>query len=103
MLSRLRRTAALFRPRALARQAELPQQHERLLQRVDALTAEVRSLASQLEAMSLNERQLRAIMRADADADEKILKFQTTLDEARLARHVQKSVARATLHVDPFP
>ena len=83
--------------------AKLPQRHDRLLKQVETLASEVRGLTSKLDTVERHEQQLRAIMAADAAGDERVVRFQALLDEERLARHVQKSIARAVLQSDPFP
>ena len=103
MIDRLRKAAALLRPRALAERARAHAHLPELVKRVEALSTEVRSLASKLETVSLRETQLRAVLQEDATGDDRVLRFQATLDEASLARHIQKVVSRATLHLDPLP
>jgi len=106
-MRRLLKAAALLRPRALAERARfharLVERNERLLEHVEALSGEIRALSSKLDTLGVREAQLRAVLLADATADERVLRFQTMLDEASLARHIQKTVGRATLQLDPFP
>jgi hypothetical protein len=103
MTDRLRKAAALLRPQALVDGAKAHAYLPNLVRQVEALTEEVRALTSELAAVGLRERQLRAILREDATSDERVLRFQTMLDEETLAHHIQKVVSRAALHLDPFP
>ncbi len=102
MIARVLRAAALLHPRALAARARAHVRLPELMRQVETLTGEVQSLSSALDAVSLRERQLRAVLQADAAADDRVLRFQATLDEEALAHHIQKVVRRATLHLDPF-
>jgi hypothetical protein len=103
MISRLFRAAALLHPRALAARARAHVRLPDLVEQLDALTADVRSLSAALDTVSAHERQLRAVLQADAAADERVLRFQAMLDEAALGAHIHKAVSRAALHLDPFP
>jgi hypothetical protein len=103
MIRHVLRAVTELHPRALAKRARAHVRLPALMEQLDALAADVRRLSSALEAVSLRERQLRAILQADAAADERVLRFQATLDEEALARHIQVVVSRAALHLDPFP
>jgi len=103
MIPRLRRAASLLHPRALAPRARAHVRLPDLPAQIDVLTAQVQALSADLAAIGLRERQLRAVLQADATADDRVLRFQATLDEAALAAHIQKAIARATLRRDPFP
>lgn len=103
MIDRLRRGAALLHPRALAARARAHAHLPALVKQVEALSTEVRALTSTLETVSLREKQLRAVLLSDATGDERVMRFQTMLDEASLARHIRKTVGRAALRLDPFP
>ena len=61
-LQRLVRAARLFRPRTLA---QLAKTDDRLQQQIQALSAEVQTLKSQLGLVTRKERQLRAILEAE--------------------------------------
>jgi len=106
-MRRLLKAAALLHPRALMERARfharLIEHNERLLQQIEALTGEVRALASRLDTVALREQQLRAIVQSDISGDDRVLRFQAALDEDALAGHIRASIARATLHLDPFP
>jgi len=103
MIGPLLRAASLLHPRALAARARAHVRLPDLVTQLDALTTEVRTLSAQLDTVSLRERQLRAVLQADATGDDRVLRFQATLDEEALAAHIRKAVGRATLHRDPFP
>ncbi|MBI2186778.1 MAG: hypothetical protein HYU37_06580 [Acidobacteria bacterium] len=103
MNERLRKAAALLRPQALVVSARAHARLPDLVRHIEALTNEVRALTATLETVSLHERQLRAVLQSDATGDERVLRFQSMLDEPSLAQHIEKAVSRATLHLDPFP
>jgi hypothetical protein len=83
--------------------AQLVPRLDTLLQRLDALTSDVRSLAERVDTLGRRERQLRAVLLADATADDRILAFQTLLGGIDLEHHIKTSVQKAQLHLDPFP
>jgi hypothetical protein len=103
MIPRLFRAAALLHPRALAARARAHVRLPDLVEQLDTLTTEVRSLSAALDTVSAHERQLRAVLQADAVADERVLRFQAVLDEEALGAHIHRAVSRAALHLDPFP
>jgi hypothetical protein len=102
-MHRLVQAAALLHPRALAARVRAHARLPGLVGQLDALTADVQSLTARLEAVSLRERQLRAILLEDATGEDRVLRFQTQVDEDDLVRHIRKMVGRATLQLDPFP
>jgi outer membrane murein-binding lipoprotein Lpp len=70
---------------------------ERLSSRVQALTADV-------ERLSVRERQLRAVLQAEAEFEEQAARVHAILaDHDAVANHVRRSIARASVHTSPFP
>lgn len=105
--NRLRRVVTLVRPGALAEhlrfQAHLPTHFESLMAELEAVRRHSQGLAVELAQVVQRERQLRAVLEADAIADERVSAFRATIDETALATHAHESIAKATLRLDPFP
>ena len=68
-----------------------------------ALSAEVRELTETLNAVSLRERQLRSILRADAELEWRERELDSLLQASEIAAQVNSAIAAATLRDEPFP
>ena len=102
--NRLMRAAALLRPRALAERARSRAQLlERVIEQLDALTSQVQSLTTKLDAVVLKEQQLRAVLLSDVAGDDQVLGFQSMLNGLELDHHIRKALRKAQMHLDPFP
>lgn len=95
-LVRFLRAAELLRPRALVNVLRSGEQLERLSMQVASLTAA-------LDAVTLREAQVRAILKAELDFEARSTAFHAVAADEGVARHVRKSIERATLQSDPFP
>lgn len=97
---RFLRAAELLRPRTLS---NLARSDARIREELDTLSSRVRALTAALDAVTLRETQLRAILQADLDFDERASRFGAIADGDAIARHVRTSIERATLQSHPFP
>src|SRR5262245_53565290 len=121
MLDRFLGIARVLRPRALARTAKSvedliveAQEIRRTVKTVAAageqladqkrqLEAAVKALEASVEAVRLRESQLVAIYRSDIEMEPYLQRLSSILDADAICAHVRCSLARATIHADPFP
>lgn len=117
MWSRLREHFDTVRPRSLARMRKslddmaegirelrrAAKEQARLAARVDEMHARLRDLGQQVEALTLREKQLRAVAAADAFFEEDMQRLPDICDRPRILAHVRDAVRAARLKTDPLP
>jgi hypothetical protein len=104
MLQRVSAVWELLRPRSLASTRKTLDDlvsELRDMKRVQQETA--RELREQLSTLAVRESQLRAVYVADADQETAMGQLATVLDDSRIIAHVTTAIARAPLHLAPFP
>lgn len=117
MWQRLREHFDTVRPRSLARMRKslddmaegirelrrAAKEQARLAARVDEMHARLRDLGQQVEALTLREKQLRAVAAADAFFEEDLQRLPDICDRPRILAHVRDAVRAARLKTDPLP
>lgn len=117
MLRQLREGFDMLRPRSLARMRKslddmaegirelrrAAKEQARLAARVDEMHARLRDLGQQVEALTLREKQLRAVAAADAFFEEDMQRLPDICDRPRIFAHVCDAVRGARLKTDPLP
>lgn len=80
-----------------------PSRLVRTLDRVDQLSRAARDLARSIDALRVHTEQLLAIERMNWDFRADLDTLPEHLDVGRIRAHVQRTVADAPIHMDPFP
>ena len=121
MLNRIRSIVELFRPRAIARMAKsvaslgaAVQELRRgakesdaalasLANRTEQLERELRSMERSLADVSLRAAQTAVVYRRDREQADALKDLPSILDFAAIEAHASAAIARAPLHLEPFP